>query len=213
MLDHQPPTQAASAPPVIVLPPRQEAFCQAMACNVGGAEAARRAGYSPKGAKQRGAVLMSQPEIQVRVAQLRADRSAGHEADLEEAAALVRTIMEEALERKSLGLALRAVELGLKLRGVVQDKRIPHHFHGDKPHPDADLENLDCDPDDEPAQAAPAKPAKAPAARKPSGSDRAKAEAAWPKPALPTSTSARVRSGYSSANCAATAPPSVRPLL
>ena len=149
MLDHQPQTQAASAPPVIVLTPRQEAFCQAMACNVGGAEAARRAGYSPKGAKQRGAVLMTQPEIQVRVAQLRADRSAGHEADLEEAAALVRTIMEEALERKSLGLSLRAVELWLKLRGVVQDKRIPHHFLGDRPHPDADLESLDCDPDDE----------------------------------------------------------------
>ncbi|QQP87670.1 terminase small subunit [Skermanella sp. TT6] len=159
MLDHQPPTRAASAPPVIVLTPRQEAFCQAVAGGVGRAEAARRAGYSPKGAKQRGAVLMSQPEIQVRVAQLRAGRLASHQADLEEAAALVRTIMEEALERKSLGLSLRAVELWLKLRGVVQDKRIPHHFLGDKPHPDADLENLNCDPDDEPAPTAPAKPA------------------------------------------------------
>ncbi|UEM05928.1 terminase small subunit [Skermanella rosea] len=153
MLDHQPQTQAASAQPVIVLSSRQEAFCQAMARNVGAAEAARRAGYSPKGAKQRGVVLMGQPEIQVRVAQLRADRRAGHQADLEEAAALVRTIMEEALERKSLGLSLRAVELWLKLRGVVQDKRIPHHFLGDKPHPDADLESLDCDPDDEPVAA------------------------------------------------------------
>ncbi|QQP87965.1 terminase small subunit [Skermanella sp. TT6] len=159
MLDQQSPTSAASAPPVIVLPPRQEAFCQAVACGVGRAEAARRAGYSPKGAKQRGAVLMSQPEIQVRVAQLRAGRLADHQADLEEAAALVRTIMEEALERKSLGLSLRAIELWLKLRGVVQDKRVPHHFLGDRSHPDADLESLDCDPDDEPAQAAPAKPA------------------------------------------------------
>ncbi|UEM18539.1 terminase small subunit [Skermanella mucosa] len=165
MLDHQPQTQpqAASAPPVIVLPPRQEAFCQAMACNVGAAEAARRAGYSPKGAKQRGAVLMTQPEIQVRVAQLRADRRAGHQADLEEAATLVRTIMDEAVERKNLGLGLRAVELWLKLRGVIQDKRIPHHFLGDRPHPDADLETLDCDLDDETTEAAPARPATRPA--------------------------------------------------
>ncbi|QQP91776.1 terminase small subunit [Skermanella sp. TT6] len=182
MLDHQPPTQAASAPPVIVLPPCQEAFCQAMACNVGGAEAARRAGYSPKGAKQRGAVLMTQPEIQVRVAQLRADRRAGHQADLEEAATLVRTIMEEALERKSLGLSLRAIELWLKLRGVVQDKRIPHHFLGDRPHPDADLEGLDCDPDDEAVQAV-AFPPPAPAIASTAGAPTRIRPAAAPAPA------------------------------
>ncbi|UEM06240.1 terminase small subunit [Skermanella rosea] len=166
MLDHQPPTSAQSSPPVIVLPPRQEAFCQAMACNVGGAEAARRAGYSPKGAKQRGAVLMDKPEIRVRVAQLRADRRAGHQADLEEAAALVQTIMDEAVERKSLGLGLRAIELWLKLRGVIQDKRIPHHFLGDRPHPDADLENLDFDPEvEEVAHGAAAAPAPVSAAK------------------------------------------------
>ncbi|UEM05338.1 terminase small subunit [Skermanella rosea] len=158
MLDHQPSTPAASTQPVIVLPPRQEAFCQAMACGVGGAEAARRAGYSPKGAKQRGTVLMGQPEIRVRIDQLRADRRAGHQADLDEAAALVKTIMYEALERKSLGLTLRAVELWTKLRGVVQDKRIPHHYLGNGPHPDADLENLDCDPKEEADHAVPAKP-------------------------------------------------------
>ncbi|WP_192499290.1 terminase small subunit [Skermanella pratensis] len=162
MLDHQSPTQAASAPPVIVLTPRQEAFCQAMACGVGGAEAARRAGYSPKGAKQRGAVLMGQPEIRVRIDQLRTDRRAVHKSALDRAAELVETIAGEALERKSLGLALRAVELGLKLRGVVQDKRIPHHYIGDSPHPDADLENLDCPPEDAdyPETAQPPEPAK-----------------------------------------------------
>ncbi|WP_158045270.1 terminase small subunit [Skermanella pratensis] len=158
MLDHQSPTPAPASPPVIVLPPRQEAFCQAMACGVGGAEAARRAGYSPNGAKQRGAVLMTQPEIRVRVDQLRADRRAGHQADLDEAASLVRTIIDEALERKSLGLALRAIELRLRLRGVVQDKRIPHHYLGDKPHPDADLETLECEPEEEAGLAPPAQP-------------------------------------------------------
>ena len=221
MLDLPSPAQATSAPPVIVLTPRQEAFCQAMACNVGRAEAARRAGYSPKGAKQRGAVLMSQPEIQVRVAQLRAGRLASHQADLEEAAALVRTIMEEALERKSLGLSLRAVELWLKLRGVVQDKRIPHHFLGDRPHPDADLESLDCDPDDEPAQAAPAKPATRPAPTRNSDlsalrivTSPAKPTTAKPVPkrnsdlsALPTVTSPARAGLFGSTSLSAPVPP------
>ncbi|WP_158044607.1 hypothetical protein [Skermanella pratensis] len=145
-----------------------------MACGVGGAEAARRAGYSPNGAKQRGAVLMSQPEIRVRVGQLSADRWAGHQADLDEAASLVKTIMYEALERKSLGLTLRAVELWTKLRGVVQDKRIPHHYLGDRPQPDADLESLDCTPEEE-ADCAMAgqQPAPEPGkASKPSNADR-----------------------------------------
>ena len=63
-----------------------------MACHTGGAEAARAAGYSAKGAKQRGAFMMRQPEIRV---------------------------------------------------------RIDHHYHLDHGHPDADLENLDPDLDEE----------------------------------------------------------------
>ncbi|UEM22043.1 terminase small subunit [Skermanella mucosa] len=148
------PAPGTSSTPVIRLTARQEAFCQAMAANVGGAEAARRAGYSPNGAKQRGAFLMTQPEIRIRVDQLRAARAGSHEADLEEAAETVKTIIAEAMDKRSLSLALRAVELRLKLRGVIRDKRIPHHYVSDAPHPDADLEQLDFDPaedDDTPA--------------------------------------------------------------
>ena len=148
MLDQQSPTSAASAPPVIVLPPRQEAFCQAMAANVGGAEAARRAGYSPNGAKQRGAHLMTMPEIRIRVDQLRAARSAGIEVELKEAAETVKAIIADAMEKKQCALALRAVELRLKLCGIMLDKRIPHHFTA-APHPDADLEAHDPDPAEE----------------------------------------------------------------
>ena len=137
------PTVPASAPPVIRLTDRQEAFCQAMACDVGGAEAARRAGYSAKGAKQRGAFLMSQPEIRVRVQQLRANRRGDHQTLLDEAAVQVEDIITDAMEKKSCGLALRAVEFRLKLGGVIQDRRIAHHYHLDQRHPDADLENLD----------------------------------------------------------------------
>ena len=143
------PPVPASAPPVIRLTDRQEAFCQAMACDVGGAEAARRAGYSAKGAKQRGAFLMSQPEIRVRVQQLRASRRADHQTLLDEAAVLVGDIITDAMEKKSCGLALRAIEFRLKLSGVIQDRRIAHHYNLDRRHPDADQENLDCDPQEE----------------------------------------------------------------
>jgi hypothetical protein len=131
---------------------RQEAFCHAMACNVGGAEAARRAGYSASGAKQRGAFLMRQPEIRVRVDEIRTARQADHQAQLDEAAEQVGRVIEVAFETGRSGLALRAIEFRLKLRGVIQDKRIAHHYVGcldSQPHPDADLEDLDCDPDEE----------------------------------------------------------------
>src|SRR3954451_20212575 len=101
-----PPTPA-SPPPVIRLTDRQEAFCQAMACNTGGAEAARRAGYSPKGAGQRGAFLVRQPEIRVRVQQLRATRQGDHQSLLDDAATQVEDIITDALDKKSCGLALR----------------------------------------------------------------------------------------------------------
>ena len=159
------PSVSASAPPVIRLTDRQEAFCQAMACNVGGAEAARRAGYSPKGAKQRGAFLMSQPDIRVRVQQLRASRRADHQTLLDEAAAQVETIIIDAMEKKSCGLALRAIEFRLKLGGAIQDRRIAHHYHLDKRHPDADLEDLDCDPQEELVALPRPQPATAPKAQ------------------------------------------------
>jgi hypothetical protein len=176
------PPAPASPPPVIRLTDRQEAFCQAMACGTGGAQAARVAGYSPKGAKQRGAFLMDQPEIRVRIDQLRAARRAEHQTLLDEAAGQVETIIANALENKRSTLALRAIEFRLKLCGAIQDKRIAHHYQLDRRHPDADLEHLDPDPEEEldafygappvkaiqsPAQPPAQSPAQSPAKSKP----------------------------------------------
>jgi len=131
---------------------RQEAFCHAMAGGVGGAEAARRAGYSGNGAKQRGAFLMRQPEIRVRIDEIRASRQAAHQAWLDEADQQVGRVIDEAFETSRPALALRAIEFRLKLCGVIQDKRIAHHYYGcldNHDHPDADLEDLDGDPEEE----------------------------------------------------------------
>jgi hypothetical protein len=145
----KPPSIASTRPR---LTPRQEAFCHAMACGVGGAEASRRAGYSANGAKQRGAFLMRQPEIRVRIDEIRIARQAAHQAQLDEAAEQVGCVIDDAFETGRPGLALRAIEFRLKLLGVIQDKRIAHHYYGcldSQPHPDADLEDLDGDPDEE----------------------------------------------------------------
>jgi Terminase small subunit len=148
--------QAAKPPSIIPakprLTPRQEAFCHAMACGVGGAEASWRAGYSANGAKQRGAFLMRQPEIRIRIDEIRTSRRADHQAQLDEAAQQVGRVIEDAFETGRSGLALRAIEFRLKLLGVIQDKRIAHHYYGcldSQAHPDADLEDLDDDPEEE----------------------------------------------------------------
>jgi hypothetical protein len=145
-------TPKATAPTRPKLTSRQEEFCEAMSHGVGGAEAARRAGYSASGAKQRGAFLMRQPEIRVRIDEIRAERRAKHQAHLDEADEQIGWVIEDAFESKRPALALRAIEFRLKLRGVIQDKRIAHHHHGaldSKPHPDADLEDLAGDPEEE----------------------------------------------------------------
>ncbi|WP_158043762.1 terminase small subunit [Skermanella pratensis] len=138
--------EPAASSPAVRLADRQELFCQAVAAGTAAAEAARRAGYSPKGAKQRGHFLMNQPEIRVRIDRIRAGRRAMHQAELDRAAALVETIIADSMEKGRSALALRAIQFRLKLLGVIQDRHIAHHFHDHRPSPDADAEILAPDP-------------------------------------------------------------------
>jgi hypothetical protein len=132
------------------LSPRQELFCQAMAAGSGAAQAVRRAGYSPVGAKPRGHFLMGQSEIRIRVDRIRHHRAVTHQAELDKAASLMEMVITAAVEQGRLTLVKRAVEFRLKLIGVIQDRRIAHHYHGDHnadlTSPDADVEDLVPDP-------------------------------------------------------------------
>jgi len=95
---------------------------------------------------------MRQPEIRVRIDEIRAFRQAAHHARLDEADQQVSRVIDEAFETNRPALALRAIEFRLKLCGVIQDKRIAHHYYGcldNRAHPDADLEDLDGDPEEE----------------------------------------------------------------
>lgn len=142
---------------------RQELFCEGIAAGASAAEAARRAGYSPRGAKQRGHFLLGREEIRVRIDALRAERRAFHQSRLDRAAEVMETIIADAVAAKKPGIAMRAVEFQLKLLGVVQDRRIPHHFHGEGWSPDADVQEMAPDPmewlDSVPAAPEPAAPA------------------------------------------------------
>ena len=53
------------------LPPRKELFAQHVAHGASLAQAARLAGYSPQGARQRGSVLMADSDVRLRVEVLR----------------------------------------------------------------------------------------------------------------------------------------------
>ncbi|WP_158045586.1 terminase small subunit [Skermanella pratensis] len=125
---------------------RQELFCEAIAAGASAAEAARQAGYSPKGAKQRGHFLLGKEEIRVRIDRLRADRRAFHKSRLDKAAEVMETIIADAVEAKKPGIAMRGVEFQLKLLGIIQDRRIAHHFHGERNATDADVEAMAPDP-------------------------------------------------------------------
>src|SRR5688572_22244430 len=123
---------------------RRELFCQHFAAGAGGAEAVRRSGYSPNGAKQRAHVLLTQPEIRLRIealrAERRAERRAEHQRHLADAIAVVDGVIADAAQHSKSSVVLRAVELKLKLHGVIRDKRIDFYSY-DTPSPDADLEN------------------------------------------------------------------------
>jgi hypothetical protein len=123
---------------------RRELFCQHFAAGAGGAEAVRRSGYSPNGAKQRAHVLLTQPEIRLRIEALRAERRAEHQRHLVDAIEIVNGVIADAAQQSKSSVVLRAVEFRLKLQGVIGDKRIDFYSYNQVPSPDADLENVDC---------------------------------------------------------------------
>ncbi|WP_158044049.1 terminase small subunit [Skermanella pratensis] len=132
--------------PVPRLAVRQELFCEEIAAGSSAAEAARRAGYSPHGAKQRGHFLLGQEEVRMRIDTLRAERRAFHRSRLDRAAEVLDTVIADALEARKPGIVLRAVELQIKLLGIVQDRRISHHFHGEGSGSDAGAYDAAPDP-------------------------------------------------------------------
>jgi phage terminase small subunit len=161
-----PATPVPTARPLL---PRHELFAYHVARGASLAQASRLAGYSPQGARQRGSVLMANSDIRLRVEEFRRDWMAERDATVAEAVEETGQVIETALRLNRPTAALKAIELKLKLRGVIHDRRFSLYTDS----PDDDLSTClfdpreDEDPPLEPPAQAPAPPAESPAAEIP----------------------------------------------
>jgi hypothetical protein len=110
-------------PATAPLLPRQELFAHHVAYGASLAQAARLAGYSPQGARQRGSLLMANSDIRIRVETLRRSWLADREKHIGEAVAEVAQVIDKALRLDRPAAAIKAIELKLKLQGVIRDPR------------------------------------------------------------------------------------------
>ena len=155
------PAPATPAPTSRRLLPRQELFAYHAARGASLAQASRLAGYSPQGARQRGSVLMANSDIRLRVEEFRRSWMAERDAAIAEAVEEAGQVVEMAIRLERPTAALSALELKLKLRGIVHDRRFSLYTES----PDDDLSTYwfdpqeDEDPPLEPLPEAPAPPA------------------------------------------------------
>src|SRR6187397_2963270 len=155
------PASTTPAPTARRLLPRQELFAYHAARRASLAQASRLAGYSPQGARQRGSVLMANSDIRLRVEEFRRDWMAERDAAIAEAVEETGQVVEMAIRLERPTAALSAIELKLKLRGIVHDRRFSLYTES----PDDDLATCwfdpqeDEDPPLEPLAEAPAPPA------------------------------------------------------
>jgi len=124
------------------LNPRQELFAYHVARGASLAQASRLAGYSPQGARQRGSVLMTNSDIRLRVEEFRRDYMAERDATISEAVEETGQVIEAALRLNRPTAALKAIELKLKLQGVIHDRRFSLYTES----PDDDLSTCLFDP-------------------------------------------------------------------
>src|SRR3954453_5841079 len=152
------------------LNPRQELFAYHAARGASLAQASRLAGYSPQGARQRGSVLMANSDIRLRGGEFRRSWMAERDATIAEAVEETGQVIETALRLNRPTAALKAIELKLKLRGIIHDRRFSLYTDS----PDDALSTCLFDPREdedppleplaEPVAEAPASPAEPPPA-------------------------------------------------
>src|SRR3954467_13285227 len=139
MLTSTTPTTTQPSPP---LSSRKELFSHHVARGASLAQAARLAGYSPQGARQRGSVLMAESDVRLCVEVLRRAWMAQRETMVDQAVERLDKIIDMALELQRPTAALKAIEFKLKLRGVIQDTRAGLYSGS----PDDDLSKVFFDP-------------------------------------------------------------------
>ncbi len=104
------------------LSPRQERFCQEYASGASGAEAARRAGYSPHGADVQACRLLGKAHVKARVAEVQAATAKEIQWTREDHLRRLHEIGEAAERAKSYGVAARCEELRGKVLGFYAER-------------------------------------------------------------------------------------------
>ncbi len=105
------------------LSPRRELFCLHVARGSSLAQAARSAGYSPVGARQRGSLLMTESVVRSRVDVLRLTWASERESVMTQAFECLDEIIGMSADLRQPAVARKAIELMQKLRGLIQDER------------------------------------------------------------------------------------------
>lgn len=152
------PASVTPAPSHRRLLPRQELFAFHASRGASLAQASRLAGYSPQGARQRGSVLMANSDIRLRVEEFRREWMAERDAGIAEAVEETGKVVEMAIRLERPTAALMAIELKLKLRGFIHDRRFTLYTES----PDDDLSTYLFDPredEDPPLEEPPEAPA------------------------------------------------------
>ena len=116
------PNPPRTAPPPPPLSSRKELFSHHVARGASLAQAARLAGYSPQGARQRGSVLMAESDVRLRVETLRHAWMAERQGRVERAIERLDEIIDMAMELQRPTAALKAMDFQLKL-----SRRHPRH--------------------------------------------------------------------------------------
>jgi phage terminase small subunit len=155
------PASATPDPTARPLLPRQELFAFHAARGASLAQASQLAGYSHQGARQRGSVLMANSDVRLRVEEFRRDWMAERDATVAEAVEETGQVIETALRLNRPTAALKAIELKLKLRGIIHDRRFSLYTDS----PDDDLSTCLFDPreDEDPPLEPPAQSPEPPA--------------------------------------------------
>ncbi len=104
------------------LSPRRERFCQEYIKDLNGTQAAIRAGYSPKTARVKASQLLVVPEVQDRVAELKAGVADRNEISVDEIVANLRESRRLAHEHKQVSAAVQAEAYVAKVTGLWTDR-------------------------------------------------------------------------------------------
>ncbi len=168
-----------TAPPPAPLSSRKELFSLHVARGASLAQAARLAGYSPQGARQRGSVLMADSDVRLRVETLRHAWMSERQGRVDRAIEQLDRIIDMAMELQRPTAALKAMDMQLKLTGVIRDSRAGLYADSS----DDDLSKVFFDPreDEDPDFNPDSYPAPVPAAAE----NEAKGEDYIPEPTDP----------------------------